>query len=396
MDDAVATVSAGKAFLAAARSLAPLIEAEASTAERAATLTEPVVEALKSARLFWMMTPAELGGGGLGAADSIEVIEELTRADGSTGWALMASAASTAVAVTYLDDRAVEAMYADVEPPIAAGMLGPGGRCVETPQGLVGSGEYAFGSGCTHATWIGAGMFVLENGAPRLLPNGAPEVQVCYLPRSRVELKGNWEVMGLAGTGSYDYRVPEQLIDRAFTLERQSLTPKRGGPLYAMGIVGLGCAGHAAVALGLMKRALEEIATITRAKKRPAYATVTGDSPLFLQEFAANEAAYRGVRGYVLEVFRDAEATLLSGGVLSAAQRARFRQSTTWSHKVAADVVRFAHLWAGTDAIRAGSVLGRAMRDMYVATQHMFVDPMTMVDAGAVLAVEWALKDRLA
>lgn len=390
MADSAAGGSPRQVYLDAARSLSPLIEAEAARAERGGTLTPAVVDALKQTRLFWMALPADMGGGGLGVADGIEVLEEVTRADGSTGWSLMASSASTAIAVTYLADPAIEAMYAGGEPPIAAGMLGPGGRGVETAQGLRGSGRYSFGSGCAHAGWIGAGMLVIEDGAPRLLANGAPEVQVCYLPKDQVEIEGNWDVWGLVGTGSYDYRVPEQTIPRDFTLERQCLTPQRGGGLYSLGIVGFGCAGHAAVALGLMKRALEEIATLTRAKKRPAYPTVVGDSPLFLQDFATHEALYQAARAFVLNVFRDAEATALAGGTLSAEQRARFRQSTTWVHKVAADVVRFAHLWAGSDAIRNDSVLGRVMRDMHVATQHMFVDPMTLVDAGPALVARWA------
>ena len=62
-------------------------------------------------------------------------------------------------------------------------MLGPGGKSVEVEGGMKGAGKYAFGSGCDHADWFGAGMLVREDGKPRLLANGLPEVRVCFVPR---------------------------------------------------------------------------------------------------------------------------------------------------------------------------------------------------------------------
>src|SRR3546814_2657649 len=76
------------------------------------------------------------------------------------------------------------------------------------------------------ATWMGGGMFVTENGAPKLLPSGLPEVRICFVPREKVVFRGNWDVMGLSGTGSYDYELPDQFIPHDFTMERSELTPR--------------------------------------------------------------------------------------------------------------------------------------------------------------------------
>ena len=48
-------------------------------------------------------------------------------------------------------------------------------------------------------------MLVLDDGVPRRLASGQPEVRVCFVPRDKVEFKSNWNVNGLAGTGSYDW-----------------------------------------------------------------------------------------------------------------------------------------------------------------------------------------------
>jgi alkylation response protein AidB-like acyl-CoA dehydrogenase len=375
-----------------ARHLAPLIESLAGDGETEGTMPARLVAAFRETELFWLLLPAELGGGGADLVTTIAALEEVSRADGSTGWSLMANMTGTALAGAYAGDAAAQAMFGNGRRAITAGMLGPGGKAVAVDGGLRGGGDYSFGSGCAHADWFGAGMLVMENGAPRRLASGMPEVRVCFVPRDRVEILGNWDVMGLQGTGSYDYRVPDQFVANDFIMERTELVPRRGGPLFTLGIAGLGCLGHAAVALGLMKRALQEIARIAQTKKRPAYPGTTAEHPIFQREFAIREAAAQSVRAFVVNVFADAQDTVLAGGTLSAVQRARFRQSTTYLHEVAAEVVRFCYQWAGSSAQRKTSPLGRCMRDMGVATQHVFVDPVSLADAAPPLLAAWSAR----
>lgn len=368
-------------YISRARSIAGLVRQEAATTESNGTLSQKVVEAMKDLELFWMLVPTELGGGGIKLTAAIEILAEITCADGSSGWTLMANSTQTAIAAAYCGPAAVEAMFGDRRRAITAGMFGPGGKSVEVEGGILGAGQFSFASGCAHADWIAAGMLVLDDGVPRRLPGGQPEVRVCFVPRDMVEFKGNWNVNGLAGTGSYDYELSKQKIDRDFAFERTATTPRRGGSVFSLGIAAFACAGHAAIPLGLMKRSLAEIAGIATKKTRPAYPSVIAEYPVFREQFSMQEATYRACRQYVLQVFEDAEGTVERGQALSAEQRARFRQATTWAHQVAADVVRFCHCWAGSESIRTSSALGRCMRDMYVATQHVYVDPISLVDA---------------
>lgn len=376
-------------FIARARSITSLIRKEAATTESAGTLSKVVVEALKDLELFWMLVPTELGGGGANLTTAVEVLAEITCADGSSGWTLMANSTQTAIAAAFCGPSAIEAMFGGGRRAITAGMFGPGGKSIETDGGYVGSGKFSFGSGCAHADWIAAGMLVLENGAPRRLAGGQPEVRVCFVPRERVQFKGNWDVNGLVGTGSYDYELPEQRIDRDFAFERTAVTPLRGGPVFSLGIAAFACAGHAAIPLGLMKRSLAELVGIAAKKTRPGYPSVIAEYPVFREQFSVQEASYQACRRYVLNVFEDAESTAESGQPLTAEQRARFRQAATWAHQVAADVVRFCHYWAGSESIRASSALGRCMRDMHVATQHVYVNPISLVDAAPALMNGW-------
>lgn len=376
-------------LLERARRIAPLITAEAEKTEGGGTLSPASIAALRESELFWCAVPCEVGGLGCNLVTAIEVMEEITRADGSSGWTLMANLLATALAGAYLQSNAIDAIFGGRDRPILAGMFGPGGKARQVAGGYQGSGKYSFGSGSAHADWIGGGMFVLDGGVPRVLPSGTPEVRVCFAPRERVRFTGNWDVMGLEGTGSYDYEFADQFIPAEFTMERSQQTQLRGGSHFTLGLQAFGCAGHAAIALGLMKRALAEIARIALTKKRPGASLTISESAVFRHEFSVQDANYGAARAYVFQVFAEAEAAAARGENATPAQRHRIRQVTTWAHKVAAEVVGFCHVWGGSDSIRNPSALGRCTRDVNVATQHVFVDRSTLVDAAPALLEYW-------
>ncbi len=376
--------------LGLALTVAPVIRESATHSELLGTMAPEAIAAVCDTGLFWLIVPKSCGGMGADAVQLLTVVEALARADGSSGWTVMANALITGLAAAFCSDEAVDEMFGEHSRPIMAGMLGPGGTAIEVEGGLVGSGNYSFGSGAGHADWLGAGMIVSDDGRPRTLPSGDVDVRVCLVPRSAVELRGNWDTMGLAGTGSYDYGVAERFIPEGFTFGRSATQARRGGPLFEIGIPGFACAGHSAVALGITARALEEIAGLAGRKKRPGYSGTIAEHSLFRQEFSRHEAAYQAMRSYTFEVYRQAQAVLSSGGALTDELRQRFRQSATYVHTTAADIVRFCYTWGGSDALRNPSALGRCMRDISGATQHVFVDPVTMVDAAPSLIAHWA------
>ena len=391
------TTPTGKraAFLALAKDLSGLIVSEASAAEEQGFVTNPVADAFRQTRLFWMMLPVEVGGGGADMLSALDVIEELSRADGATGWSFMANAMTTGFAGAYVGDSAADAMFGGAVPAITAGMLAPGGRGTPVEGGIRGGGKFAFGSGCAQADWMGAGMILMKDGAPIMEANGRPRTRICYMPRDRVEFLGNWDVTGLRATGSQDYLVPEQFFPQDFTLDGaldSPDAPKRGGDIYRVGLMGYVAVSHAAFALGVMKRALEEIAEIASTKKRLGYASTVANNEIFKREFAQHESAYRAGRAYCYEVFFAAQHTVLEGGTLSAEQNARMRIVATWITEVAMNVTRFCHVWAGASAIRLPSPLARCISDMHVGSQHMIVDPVSMAQFAPALIEPWRVQ----
>ena len=72
--------------LEAARKLAPMIRTYAGDTEAQRMLPAPVFEALADAGLFHLVFPRSMGGGELDLPTYIQVIEEIGKADASTGW----------------------------------------------------------------------------------------------------------------------------------------------------------------------------------------------------------------------------------------------------------------------------------------------------------------------
>jgi alkylation response protein AidB-like acyl-CoA dehydrogenase len=61
------------------------------------------------------------------------------------------------------------------------------------------------------------------------------------------------------------------------------------------------------------------------------------------------------------------------------------RLAATYATEASREIVQWAHLAAGTTAIREGSRLERAFRDMYTGTQHAFISEKTYLDVANVM-----------
>jgi alkylation response protein AidB-like acyl-CoA dehydrogenase len=371
--------TATSVFAARAAALREVIEADAAAAEAATTTTRRVVDALADANLYWILVPRELGGEECAITDAIEVFETLAYADGSTGWSAMANITTSCIAAVYTSDEAAKTMFEPGDMGIHAGMLGPVGAAVASEDGYVVSGQYQFGSGCPHASWIGVGFMERDRDGALVTDSfGLPAMSIGFLRSDQVVLRGNWDVLGLAGTGSYDYTVDDQFVGAGYTFPLMSATPQRGGPQYNLGLFAVAASGHAGFALGVGRRALDEVLELATTKMRMGRPTTVAADPQFQQEYAMHDAAMRAARAYVYEAFAEAEAVVTSGATLSAVQDHRQRQATTYATRVAADAARFAYLWAGTNGLRNGSVLQRAFRDLHAGTQHIYVDNNTL------------------
>jgi indole-3-acetate monooxygenase len=365
-----------------ARSLAGLIEGEAAQSEAERAVTALTLDALHGADLFRLQVPAELGGAEADLLTALEVVEEVCRADGSAGWTLMAGMANMAIAGAFFDDQAVADIFSDPR-AVIAGQIAPRGVAVAEPLGYRVEGTFGFASGSTHANWYYGGFReVADDGSPVRLESGLPSVIVGVFARDSVELLGNWDVIGLVATASVDYAIPTQSLRSPYTFEFFRAEPQRGGALYRIGANGLTCVAHSGFALGVGRRALDEIGAIARSKRRPGRPTLI-DDPLFQFDYARAEAALSAARSFVRTALSDLEAAAHHDGI-TMQLRAQARLATSHACTTAADVVTLAYRHSGSTGLREGTVLNRCFRDIAAGEQHVFTDHNSVRDAGLV------------
>jgi indole-3-acetate monooxygenase len=199
-------------------------ESAGDRAEELRTLPHDAVASLRSLGLFWLKTPAELGGTPLPPVEFSEVIEELAYVDTSTAWAAMIGAGCNGLTGGWLPEAGARRIFgggeADGESapgvagaarPIVAGQLAPRGTGHPVAGGYLVTGRWGFSSGIVHADWlIGAfrpGSTGTGDGEDGAAGTGFGRMVVFLVPKSQAEVIDNWHVAGLQGTGSLDFSV---------------------------------------------------------------------------------------------------------------------------------------------------------------------------------------------
>ncbi len=380
-----ASAKARPSLLERAREIAPLVEARAEQAEHDRTLPGETVAALAKAGIFRACLPAALGGEAPDFTACIEAWEEIARADGSAGWTAMANATAAGAAAHYLPFEAARAVFGDDPSATIGGQFAPRGTGIREAGGWRVTGSFSFGSGTAHSGYIAAGFIPLEDGKPLMDPSGLPRMLAAIIPREKIAFTDNWHVMGLRGTGSYDYEVRGVHVPDDFAFRLFETHPRHDSPLYRMGMMPITAAGHAAWALGVGRRALDEVRGMAHEKTRMGHPTPLAGRMTFQRGFAAAEAKLRAARLYVLDAFGAAYETSRRGDEVGIAQRAQMRLATCHVTDVAREVADFAHDAAGTVAIRDGHPLHRAFLDIHTGSLHAFINERVAIDCAEVM-----------
>jgi indole-3-acetate monooxygenase len=366
------------------RELLPLLEAEADQGEALTHLTDKASNTMRDAGLFHLLMPRELGGEEVSFVEAIEATELIAWADGAAGWYILVGNVISASMGAYLPDAGAAEIYGSRPYTMSAGQGVPRGQARRVDGGYMIKGPWGYGSTIQHAEYAHSGCFLMEDGKMIFDANGAPEAIVTHFPMSEVELKGNWDTLGLRGTGSYDYDIkqPEIFVPEHLCYPFVGGKVYRGGNQYSVGIIGFTSYGHTAWALGVTRRALDEVKKLAPAKAGPFGAL--GDGAHFRHQYATCEAKFRAARALVYSVWSDLQETLDSGAEASVEQISLIRMAMRHVHDVGSEVTTFCHRAAGGASLRS-SILQRAYRDMHSGTQHVLLADQIFQECGRVM-----------
>ena len=364
--------------------LLPLIEAEADEAEQSYHLTDRVVSEFRQAGLYALLVPRTIGGSELSFIEAMELVEQVSRADASTGWCMMVQGVMGASAGAFLSEAGARAVYPHGSNVTVAGQGVPRGYAQTVDGGYVIKGTWGYGSSIYHAEWIHSGCFITDGENMKLNEDGHPEIVLVHHPRDTIELTGNWDVLGLRGTGSYDYTVNggELFVPSETCFLFDNPVQARGGIQYGSGLVGLTTWGHTAWALGVGRRTLDELAKLAR--ERADVFGKLGDRTSFKQSFAEAEAKYRAARAFVYNAWGDLGDGFARDQPATAEQIALIRLAMRHLHDTISENSTFAHRATRGASLRPG-VLQRCYRDIHSGTQHILLADEITQDCGQVL-----------
>ena len=279
----------GKDLIAEAVRLQPLLMEHSERNEELNALAPEVVEAIHEAGFVGMWVPKDLGGPELSPRESIELVAALAYADPATSWVTMAAALSTGTGGAYLHEDAPETVFGGKDRfPIIAGQGTRTGTVHEVEGGYSLTGDWSFGSGIRHADFIHTAAADPDTGKAYIFVLPVKEE---YLDAS------SWDVMGLIGTGSIDYKLRDVFVPKAFGYDMFTETALRGGGIFRIGTIQFALLGHTGFAIGVGRRLLDELAKLAQAGKgRPGQLASDG---AFLEEYGRMEARLRLVHAGV-------------------------------------------------------------------------------------------------
>jgi indole-3-acetate monooxygenase len=369
-----------------ARGMRDLVRAEAAESERLRTLSAPIVDEMWASGLMSAFNPTAAGGVEPSFHEMIETWIEMAWQDGSFGWIGIANLPSTFAAATYLPDEGFAEIFTRNDNHITiGGQYFPNGQGAVVDGGYQLSGAWNFGSGTAHSAYIGAGFFPMQNGEMRWVSEGIPDMRVAFLPREEVTFTDGWYVQGLKGTGSYDYNVTDVFVPDCRTMPLFAREPFRGTSAAShMGLMPITAAGHASFALGVAKSMLDDVQELAATKVRMSDMATLASRQTFQKGLAHHVAAWRAARLLVIDAFSAAEAAVAAGNDLTPSLRADMRVAAVYATDTARACAEWAHLAAGTTAIREGSRLERAFRDIYTGTQHAFISEKVAMDVAQI------------
>jgi len=361
-------------LLAGASRAGDVASAHADEGDRQGRLAAAVVEAFTREGLFGMWVPQSIRGGAeLDPVSSLRVIERVSYGDPSAGWVLMAAALAIGTGAAYLGDEAVSELFGGGTLPVIAGQGTRPGNAVPKAGGFSLTGSWSFASGIKHATHIHTLGVIEGTGEPRIF----------VLPVGKATFIDNWDVLGLRATGSIDYRTDNVFVPEAYTHFAVTESPRRGGALYTIGIVGFALICHSGWAFGIGRRMLDELAA--KVRSGVGRSGTLAASETFHERYARAEAQYRAARAFVDEAWSSVKETIERGSALDMRQQSLVRLALAHITGTCQDVAEFVYTTAGTVALRAG-ILQRLFRDMHAGTQHITSAPPVIRNAGRELA----------
>jgi indole-3-acetate monooxygenase len=370
-------------ILAAVRELVPTIRERAAEIEEARQIPADLHARFKEIGLYRMLVPRSHGGDQIGLLAALPIIEEISAADGSTGWTEVIGLQSASV-FSLLPRQTFDAIYEEHGPDVTiGGAINPGGAAEPVEGGYLVTGRWSFASGCNNWDFLFGTCPVVVDGQAQSDPaRGQPLVRCVVFPRQKAVIEDSWRTVGLRGTGSHHFRVDEPL----FVAEEWSCPTFLGAStvpdVYRYPIIEFGF--HiGAIVNGIAQGAIDDVTEGATTRRRKSAQASLAETPVAQYKIGTFDAALRASR----ESLRVRAEQLVAGelGDDFLQLMVRVWADNAWRADVAVDIVGRCFRMFGAAAIWDDHPLQRRLRDAYTIGQHASTADASLTRAGAQL-----------
>ncbi|MYE45172.1 MAG: hypothetical protein F4X25_00150 [Chloroflexi bacterium] len=366
-----------------AREVAPLIHAASDEIEETRRVPEALDAKLEAAGLYQLYLPEAYGGPQADPRSAASAIEEISMADGSTGWVCMIGSVLSR-RFAWMDPDAVHAMKDMTGSLRAAGSNRALGRAQREGDGYRVNGRWNFQSGIEHSSWMFGTCVLMDGEEPLRDENGTPRTRAVAVPVRDGEIIDTWHVVGLKGTGSFDFEVDDLYVPAERTVSRLE-PPMIESPLYRARFFGIWShTVHAGCTLGIARGAIDELRDIASGRGSTGSRTLLRDRERVQRMVGEAEAIVRSARAYLFEAVAEAWAASEARSPDPTREIANVRLAIAHAGHESARAVDLVFSAAGTNAAHTANRLERYFRDVHVAVQHAAAAPANYDGAGRV------------
>ena len=341
-------------------------------AERARCVAAETIADLKRVGTFRVLQPTRYGGIGGNIADFISVAHEIGRGSSSASW-IFGNVALHSWIIGMFPERAQDEIWAD-EDTITSSCLRPTGVTEPVAGGYRVRGRWPYVSGIDHTDWNVTGIILQTN-------DGKKQPAYALLPRSDYSVAGDWQVSGLAGTGSKDL-----VIENAFVPEHRVLTAAQANsksppglafhnhPIYRTPLFSSFSFFIAAPIVGMARGALDQYVDYVKERRTSGGATGGGEvmAELSAVQMRVGEAEMRldAALALLLRAANETAEAALSPGGMDVTQRIRNRRAQSFAARLALEAIDVLYDATGATGIFLQDPVQRIWRDVHAGTKH--------------------------
>jgi len=363
----------------AAAALQSVIRGYKDEIENGQRVPRPLFEQLREAGFYRMVIPRSLGGLQVDPLTYLRVVELLAEAAGSIGWNIANNGIGQLVTLGLPDDG-VQEVHGQGTPSVMAGTaVQGGGQAIPVEGGYRVTGRWTFGSGCMESSWMLGSFQILDNGEPRRKPDGGSLYWRGVFPRSEATvIPGSWDVAGLRGTGSFDWKVEDVFLPERRTCPHVGIPldnqwSRWPGLTYALPSQCWVGPHHSAVICGIARAGIDALIALAIEKMPRGRDFRLCDNPQVQDAVGRADAILNAGRVYRSAMIAEIWNTIASGAETTLEQRARCRLASTHAADSAREAMDLMYRLGGSTSFKRETRLAECWRDLHVVGQTVTI-----------------------